>query len=90
MKHSTGKITCEVTKQVLIKLRRLKLYHFFFQLQIYDTRDHLKEEIRKFNYVDIKWHASEQPMDQRRDLKRIKNILKQTKTEIQHIKTYRI
>lgn len=69
-------------KTSLNKIKKTEIISFFFQLQIYDTRDHLKEEIRKFNYVDIKWHASEQPMDQRRDLKRIKNILKQTKTEI--------
>ena len=41
-------------------------------------------------YVKIKQHISEQPMDQRRNKKGNKNILRQMKMEIEHTQTYKM
>lgn len=62
-----------------------------FQPQCYENRKQLKEENWKIlKCVEIKQHAIERPMGQRKKSKQILKILKQMKMEVQHTKTYRM
>lgn len=55
--HSPGQIIWQATKQILIHLRKLKLYQTSFQTQWYELETNYKKGIKIKKYMDITQHA---------------------------------
>jgi len=73
------------------KLKKIEIISKIFWLQWYETRNKLQEENWKIHkHVEIKQHATEQPMDQRKLKRDFKNTLRKIKTEIRYTQTYEI
>ena len=59
-----------------------------FQPQWYEIRNQWKENWKILKNMEMKQYAPEQPMDQRRNEEKSKNILRQMKMKIKHIHAY--